>query len=137
MRFVTNMAWCFFFLPGKEKQHFIGKVVGFNLCQFLLTENVAGNKNLTNELKSGAQAHWFNGSSRWLSSMRSVLTWVGSVQVCLFVCCWRYCLFIFLKLLRKEHSKQTNPRYFAIIDDFVLYVFKRNSMAAKQSLFYT
>ena len=49
----------FLFLPEKEKQQFIGKVVGFNLCQLLLTENVAGNKNLTHELKSGAQAHWF------------------------------------------------------------------------------
>ena len=39
----------FLFLPEKEKQQFIGKVVGFNLCQLLLTENVAGNKNLTNE----------------------------------------------------------------------------------------
>ena len=107
----------FLFLPEKEKQHFIGKVAGFNLCQLLLTENVAGNKSLTNELNSGAQAHWLNGSSRWLSSMWSVLTWVGSVQVCLFVCCCRYCLFIFLKLLRKEHFKQTNARYFAIIDD--------------------
>ena len=33
----------FLFLPEKEKQHFIGKVASFNLCQLLLTENVAGN----------------------------------------------------------------------------------------------
>ena len=58
-RFIVLM---FLFLPVKEKQHFIGKVARFKLCQLLLTEHVPCNQNLTNELKSGAQAYWLNGS---------------------------------------------------------------------------
>ena len=43
------------------------EVARFNLCQLILTEHVPSNQNLTNELKSGAQGHWLNGSNRWLS----------------------------------------------------------------------
>ena len=45
------------------------EVARFNLCQLILTEHVPSNQNLTNELKSGAQAHWINDSNRRLSLM--------------------------------------------------------------------
>ena len=54
---------------GKKSTLSGTEVARFNLCQLILTEHVASNQNLTNELKSGAQAHWLNGSNRWLSLM--------------------------------------------------------------------
>jgi len=42
----------------EKKSTLLGtEVARFNLCQLILTEHVASNQNLTNELKSGAQAH--------------------------------------------------------------------------------
>ena len=58
MRFVTNMAWYLYFTNKAKKSALSGtEVARFKLCQLLLTEHVPSNQNLTNELKSGAQAH--------------------------------------------------------------------------------
>ena len=94
--------------PYFPNKNFIGKIARINsVCQLLHIEHVPSNQNLSKEMESGAKAQEENGSRSypWLS-----LSLVSSVQFCLFV----------VKLLRKEHSKHTNPRYFSIRDGPVL-----------------
>ena len=51
-RFVTNMAWYFYFYQWRKKKHLLGNWSSFNLCQLLVTEHVPSNQNLTNELNA-------------------------------------------------------------------------------------
>ena len=124
MRFITNTDWYLYFYQQRKKKHFIGKVAPFNLCQLLLKEHVPSNQNLTNELKSGAQDHWLNGSNCCLFLMWSKLTLVITVQVYLFVVVVIVCWF-FLNFSAKN----------ILITSIVR--LKRNSKAApKEGLFY-
>ena len=66
---------------GKKSTLSETEVARLNLCQLILKEYVPSNQNLTNELKSGGQAHWLSGSNRRLSLKWSARTSVSFVQV--------------------------------------------------------